>query len=225
MTGDRMDRKKFILTLGAFGVGGCMCAAAGSMRAAFGDSRPAQPASPTPAIPPAEPAPSSMPGAKTPARAVKRMEFVDGWVQRFFQVVDQNLDEPTRRKLMTANGKACFAAYDTSGKRRPTPASPEEISAWVARTGKERGYSMEGNTISFEYVGSAETGQDSPENICLCPTVEAQTPKTISPTYCHCSVGYVKEMHERRFGRPVEVKLVDAVLLGGKRCKFQITLA
>jgi hypothetical protein len=32
-------------------------------------------------------------------------------------------------------------------------------------------------------------------------------------------------MHERTFGRPVQVQLVDSVLKGAKRCKFRITVA
>ena len=84
---------------------------------------------------------------------------------------------------------------------------------------------MDGDVITFEYLGSAETGQASPENVCLCPTVEAQKAGDISPTYCHCSVGYMKEMHERRFGRSVDVELVDSVLMRAKRCRFRITLA
>jgi hypothetical protein len=139
-------------------------------------------------------------------------------------LLDETLDEPTRRRLMAANGRACFRVFDKEGRRRPEPASLEAIAAWVTRNGKERGYSMQGNVITFAYLGSAETGQASPEGICLCPAVEAQTAKTISPTYCQCSVGYVQEMHERIFGRPVEAKLTDSVLLGGKRCQFAITV-
>jgi hypothetical protein len=48
---------------------------------------------------------------------------------------------------------------------------------------------------------------------------------TISPTYCHCSVGYVKEMHERMFGKPVAAELEDSVLRGGRRCRFKITVS
>jgi len=53
---------------------------------------------------------------------------------------------------------------------------------------------------------------------------EAQTAKTLSPTYCLCSVGYVREMHERVLGRPVEVELADSVLRGGKRCRFRMVV-
>jgi hypothetical protein len=218
MAGEKMNRKQLIATLGMAGVGTCMCAAVGGMREAFGAEPAPRPASPAP------PAPTT-PGDQTMARAAKRMEFVDGWVQRFFDVMDQSLDEPARLKLMAANGKACFRAFDKEGRRRPEPASLERIAAWVGENGKARGYSMEGNVISFEYVGSAETGQGSPEGVCLCPTVEAQTAGKMSATYCHCSVGYVQEMHERTFGRPVQVQLVDSVLKGAKRCKFRITVA
>lgn len=74
-------------------------------------------------------------------------------------------------------------------------------------------------------VGSAETGQPSPEHVCLCPAAEAQGAGKLSPTYCWCSVGYVKELHERVFGRPVNVELVQSVLMGHPRCRFLITLA
>jgi hypothetical protein len=153
------------------------------------------------------------------------MEFVDGWVPRFFRVVDEQLDEPTRRRLMAANGKACFCAWAPDAKRRPEPASPERIEQWVKERGPTSGYSMKDGVVAFEYVGSAETGQAAPEGVCLCPAVEAQSAATMSPTYCWCSVGYVKEMHERIFGRPVDVELTQAVLTGHPRCRFRITLA
>jgi predicted hydrocarbon binding protein len=130
-----------------------------------------------------------------------------------------------RRKIMAANGKACFSAYRPDLKRRAEPATREIVEAWVARRGKAGGYSMDGDAVTFEYVGSAETGQSAQEGICLCPTAEAQGIKKISPTLCWCSVGYVKEMHERVFGRPVNVELITSVLMGSPRCRFRITLA
>jgi predicted hydrocarbon binding protein len=49
-------------------------------------------------------------------------------------------------------------------------------------------------------------------------------PEGMSATYCHCSVGYVQKMNELKFGRSVDVELIDSVLMGGKRCKFKITV-
>jgi hypothetical protein len=203
-----LRRKEFLAALGKGSV--CMCAAAAGMRAAFAGQTQT---------------PAPKPGDKTVERAAKRMEFVDGWVRRFFATLDKTVDEASRRKLMVANGRSCFAAYAGPPKKTPGPDALEKFKAWIAQQGKARGYSFEGNVISFEFIGSAETGQASPENVCLCPTAEAQKAGELSPTYCLCSVGYVQEMHERMLGRPVEVALVDSVLRGGKRCKFRMTVA
>lgn len=203
-----IGRKEFLATLGKGGAGLCMCAAAAGMQAAFAGQT----------------APSN-PGDKTDERAAKRMEFVDGWVRRFFEAMDRTLDKASRQRLMMANGKSCFAAYAGPQKNQPAPDALEKFTAWITAEGKEKGYSIDGKVISFEFTGSAETGQASPESLCLCPAAEAQKPGQISRTYCLCSVGYVKEMHERRLGRPVEVELVDSVLRGGKRCKFRMTIA
>jgi hypothetical protein len=217
-----INRKEFIGALGKIGVGTCLCAAAAGMRAAFGNQAPPLKSSQT--APSTKAVAETKPGDKTVERAAKRMEFGDGWVKRFFDVMDQTVDQATRTKLMTENGKACFIAYAGPRKQHPDPDALEKFSQWIVQNGKEKGYSVEGKVISFEFVGSAETGQASPEGICLCPMVEAQTAGKISPTYCLCSVGYVREMHERILGRPVDVELVDSVLRGGKRCKFKMTV-
>ena len=203
-----LTRKDFLAALGR--TGACMCAAAASMRTAFAGQT-------------APPAPK--PGDKTVQRAAKRMEFVDGWVRRFFEVMDKTLDAAARERLMVANGRSCYAAYAGPPKKQPGPDALEKFKAWIAKDGKKEGYAIEGNVIAFEFAGSAETGQAAPESVCLCPTAEAQKAGAFSPTYCLCSLGYVKEMHERILGRPVEVELVDSVLRGGKRCQFRMTVA
>lgn len=220
MAGNRYDRKEFMTMLSVVSGGTCMCAAVLGAQKALGavsntlalEDKPKQVL-------------QTKPGDKSPARSAKRMEFVDGWVPRFFNVIDSELDESTRKKIMVANGKACYSAFQPGLKRRSEPATRDQIAAWVTRRGKAGGYSLDGDVIYMEYVGSAETGQASPEGICLCPTVEAQTAGRISPTFCWCSVGYVKEMHERVFGRTVKVDLLESVLMGHPRCKFRITLA
>lgn len=220
MAENTFDRKKFLTVLGRAGAGTCMCGAVlGSLRALG-----AEPEMQAPGNAPAQ-APPTTPGDRTTARAAKRMEFVDAWVPRFFAVIDAELDEPTRRRIMAANGKACFSAFQPDLKRRAEPATREAIVTWVGRRGKAAGYAMDGDAVVLEYVGSAETGQASPEGVCLCPTAEAQGVRKLSPTFCWCSVGYVKEMHERVFGRAVNVDLVQSVLMGHPRCRFRITPA
>jgi hypothetical protein len=223
MQDQHMNRKQFLARLGRFGGGTCLCAAAAGMQAAFGGQT--SEAKSAAASAPAKALEQTKPGEKTIERAAKRMEFGDVWVKRFFDVMDGTLDEGAWRKLMMANGRACFAGYAGPPKKQPGPDAFEHFSEWIAKNGKEKGYAIEGRVVSFEFVGSAETGQASPEAVCLCPMAEAQKPGEFSPTFCLCSLGYVKEMHERILGRPVEVELVDSVLKGGKRCQFRMTVA
>lgn len=199
-----MDRKSFLKSLGKAGV--CACAAAGGLRTAL-------------ALAPDQ----AKPGDATPERAVKRMEFADHWVKRFFDVLDQTIDTESRKKLMMANGKTCFREWIQETKQEIKPVSFEQWAQKAAQESKREGLRVEGNVIYFEFDSSAETGQASPEGICLCPMVESK-PAGMSPTYCLCSVGYVQEMHELRFGRKAEVELLDSVLMGGKRCRFKITV-
>jgi len=201
-----LKRKDFLAALGK--TGACACAAAAGMRSALAGQSAA-----------------TKPGEKTVERAAKRMEFADGWLPRFFETMDRTLDGAKRRDLMVANGRACFAAYAGPPEPKPEPVTFEKFAAWIGDKGKDRGYAVEGRVITFEFVGSAETGQASPKGICLCPLAEAQKAGQLSPTYCLCSVGYVQEMHERTLGRPVEVELVDSVLRGGQRCRFRLTVA
>src|SRR5512136_2722919 len=97
-----LKRKDFLAAMGK--TGACMCAAAAGMRAAI--AGPARTQAPKP-------------GDKTVERASKRMEFVDGWVRRFFAALDKPVDEASRRRLMVDNGRACFAAYAGPPKKTP----------------------------------------------------------------------------------------------------------
>jgi hypothetical protein len=202
-----MNRKEFFNTLGKAGAGVCMCAAAGSLQ-----SLSAQ-----------EPL-KAQPGDKTAERAVKRMEFADHWIKRFFDVMDETLDEETRKKIMMTNGKSCYQSWIAESGRKIQPVDFEE---WVKRASQQahdEGFRIDGNTIWFQYNTSAETGAQSPGVVCLCPMVESK-PAGMSKTYCHCSIGYVKEMYEGLFGRQVEVELLDSVLMGSDRCRFKIVVS
>jgi predicted hydrocarbon binding protein len=58
---------------------------------------------------------------------------------------------------------------------------------------------------------------------CACPMV-ADVTEPLSPTYCHCSVGWLKEMFETVSGKPVTVETHETVKRGGKACRFTVRL-
>ena len=235
-----IDRKEFLANFGICCAASCVGALAMMLDRAHAQDGPAKaPQAALPVPEKASPSPAPLPGAQSqpgiqtqsesqgPAqnpRAVARVEFADGWLVRFFHVLDTTLDKETRKKIMMANGKACLLAWQQKTGATPGRVTLERFAAWARDNVKDGSIRVEGNTIHFQYTSAAETGLPSSEGSCLCPLAESK-PAGLSATYCLCSVGYVKEMHEQRLGRPCEVELVDSVLMGGKRCRFRIRVA
>ncbi len=58
---------------------------------------------------------------------------------------------------------------------------------------------------------------------CYCPTRKIFKGE-VPHYYCHCSVGWVKEMFEQALGRNIEVKLESSVLRDGKECRLRVLL-
>ena len=149
----------------------------------------------------------------------EKMEFAEEWVKKFMGVLDENLDEPTRNKVMECNGKVCFSSYLKKEGHVINPVSFDRFVKWAENV-TDGSIRIEGNTIYFAYMSNYQ-GKPAPEEMCLCPFVESK-PSGLSPTYCQCSVGYVREYFSRILGRPVKVELQESVLRGGKRCRFKI---
>jgi hypothetical protein len=208
-----MNRKEFLRGIGKACACSCVCAMATSLGPAGAQDNSK---------------PSDKKAAGAPAkkpRSQERMEFTEKWAVRFVNVLDANLDAPARKKIMMANGKACLLAWqqETNKKPRTQPLSLADF-AKLAKEKGDRDYQIEGNVIYYQYNAAAETGLPSAENHCLCPMVETK-PVGLSPTFCLCSLGYVKEMHEQIFKKPVDVELMSSVLRGDARCKFKITVS
>lgn len=208
MSDNTMNRKQFLTSMGKVCMGTCACALAASISDLYAQDNKSAP-------PSAEPPKS---------RNDTRMAFAEGWLTRFFTVFDENLDPATRKKIMMANGRACYLNWIQETNQQIKPITMERLKAFIASERNDGSYQMEGDTITFQYMSAAETGQAAGEGTCLCTLVESK-PAGLSSTYCLCSVGYVKVMHEMLLDRPVEVELVDSVLMGGKRCIFKITVA
>jgi len=212
MNDPSISRKGFLAGIGRTCACACVCALASGLDAASGRAATVHSARGNEA------------SETKPPRSQERMEFTEKWAVRFFKILDTNLDAPIREKIMMENGKACFLAWQTEANRKP-PEQAITVEQFARRIKEKKSpdYRIEGNVLYFQYSSAAETGQASPENRCLCPMVETK-PAGLSPTFCFCSLGYVKEMHEQLFRKPVEVALLSSVLRGDPRCTFKITV-
>lgn len=59
---------------------------------------------------------------------------------------------------------------------------------------------------------------------CYCPVINKIPAGKISPTFCNCSRGWVKELLEIATEKPVEVILEETVTNGNTRCKLRVII-
>jgi hypothetical protein len=207
MKNKKLDRKKFLSSIGKIGLCACACSAIGSLEKIYAKGSQTQD--------------TKEPKSERPFRT----EFINKWTPRFFSVFANVVDKRTAKKVMMENGKACYDAWIKETNQKLKPVNFEKWKEWVKKNNKEEGFKIEGNTIYYQYNGAAETGATSKEGQCLCPLVEDK-PTGLNPIYCNCSIGYVRQQHQLLFAdKKVEVELLDSVLRGGKRCKFKITVS
>ena len=149
----------------------------------------------------------------------KKMQFAHKWVKRFFDILDQELDAPTCQRILEENGKQC---YQQGLSQKYPPVSMEKFIEILQKGVGKKNCRMERNTVYFNFAGESNDLQRE-DGYCLCPLVE-DGPSDLSGTYCHCSIGYVREMFTSGTNQKVEVELLESVKRGGKSCRFKITL-
>ena len=164
-------------------------------------------------------------GVANPAETTcrEKVDFAKSWLKRLMNVMDENLDEGTRKKIMENCGKECFCTYNgTAAIPNPGIEAVDRYLDKLAKLYGKENANRDGNKIYFNYVQNPK-GLKIEDGYCLCPLTE-DGPEGLSPTYCICSTGYVKEMFERIVGKPVKVELLESLRRGGKKCRFLIRI-
>lgn len=163
-------------------------------------------------------------GSVTPP--TNRYKKAASWIKDLMDNMDSTLDPESKTKLMHACGKSCFIdAFGVASNEKP-PAQLAE--RWLAYL-KSAGYEVleEGNVTVVNYSWGREHqnpwGLMIKDGYCMCPIVES-IPKGLSPTFCTCSVGFVKEMFQRYMAKPVEVELIESMQMGADDCRFRVKI-
>ncbi|MCX6836169.1 MAG: DUF6144 family protein [candidate division Zixibacteria bacterium] len=218
-----MDRKEFLKKFMQTGVGMCCCGAmlGRTLLAQEGTSPSTETPNPGDWIGDMER--RVIAGSETPAW--KKHEKALDWIKALLNSMDKAIDPQITMALMHANGRACYnGAFGVASEELPDPASVQSF-----LDGIEKNYKItrEGNIRWFHF--SWGQNHQNPQGLimrdgfCMCPIVESIVPG-LSPTYCNCSAGYVKELFERNLGRSVNVKVMETVQTGAKDCVFRIEI-
>ena len=68
----------------------------------------------------------------------------------------------------------------------------------------------------------ATTQKERIEAYCYCPIIRNYLDQGMSPTFCNCGAGWVKQQWEGILKLPLQIELVHSLLKGDEKCEFMI---
>jgi hypothetical protein len=151
-------------------------------------------------------------------------EAVSIWAKGAVERMDSVLGRELGFSVMEECGRRCAAVNRATirhmrGRRRKSTDEEAFIQAEVQNPMKGVRLEREGKVIHQFYTprtfGSGMR--------CYCSLVNAlPADQQMSPTYCHCSLAFVRAMWQEALGRPVIVELGKTALTGSVECEFTI---
>ena len=140
----------------------------------------------------------------------QKSKFIHDWISNLMENMDEHLDEETKINLLEKCGRACAESHAKAEAMK----HKGNLDGWLGTLKK--------------WVGSANVQKEEGAirvmySKCLCPLVQDRPP-LMSKTYCNCSRGWLMETFEAVLAKPVEVKLEDSIMQGGKHCRFLVFL-
>jgi len=141
-------------------------------------------------------------------------KFTHSWIASLIEILDSNLDNETKTKIMEECGRACAHR----GFRKEALKYRGNLDGLLAEFNK-RGAS------SVDFQKDKGTIQIKSKKRSSCPCLLIKDSKIMpSKTFCICSDGWFKEIFETITETPVKVESDDTVLRGGKQCIHTIFL-
>jgi hypothetical protein len=138
-----------------------------------------------------------------------KQQFIHNWVSNLMKSMDSHLDETTKIKVLEECGRSCAK----NNIKKEALKFKGKLDDWLSKmkqwVGKDN-IQKEKNCVRVIY------------NKCFCTMVK-DIPPILSGTYCNCSRGWLLEIFETVLEKPVEVRLEDSIMKGGKQCCFTIS--
>lgn len=139
-----------------------------------------------------------------------KLDFVQKRFAKLVEILNENLDEPARKKVWESLGRDHARDY-----RSLTDRYKGNLRGFLDDIQKQWVEKAEYD----EQAGTIRITDKSP--VCTCPLVkQGLTPQD----FCNCTLGWQKEAYSAVVGRPVGVVLEESILRGGKKCVFRIQI-
>jgi predicted hydrocarbon binding protein len=126
--------------------------------------------------------------------------------------LDAEVDERTRAQMMEYCGRACALHHGSIERVKAIQGNVKGIDELLDKLSQQE------DLWCGRWVRDRDTIYSVCEE-CGCPLVRAGLVK-LSPTFCHCSRGWVRAVFETALGGPVKVELEQAIGRGDQVCEF-----
>ncbi len=136
-------------------------------------------------------------------------DFTQQRIVHLITRLDQCVDEATRIDVMEGCGRMCARAGAIRAAQKAEgdlAALLQTLQRWIGADN----VSLADHTVKIIYTK------------CFCEMAHAID--GLSPTYCYCSQGWLKEMFENVVAHPVDVRIHETIKRGNQICHFTVTL-
>jgi len=131
---------------------------------------------------------------------------------KIYNKIERELSEEVKKEILLYQGEFCFDEH--LGKYlEPIIHNSKNLDNYIALLNK--------NIFKKETITKLGDFYYLTFEKCFCKDIE-NIINRISPTYCYCSLGWVKKLFEVYLRRDVKCKIVGTVVRGKKNCEFKI---
>jgi hypothetical protein len=133
------------------------------------------------------------------------------WIKELLRNLDAYVDEPVRKKIMSACGEKCPFTHLTDDKLYEIKSACESDEEFLESLCKQWYLKDEDGKYFVVF------------DKCYCPLVREDI-KGASMTLCYCTLGNIKRKFAIGLGREVGVIMKSTILAGDAECRFYIQL-
>jgi predicted hydrocarbon binding protein len=137
------------------------------------------------------------------------------WVKQTVERLEQEVGIARARAIMQACGrKSGRGTAERACRLIGTGNSLEQIVRKLNASG------VGGGRLKLKNQRTIVGGYDR----CYCGQVKQTREPFANTTYCHCSVGWYRQLFESVLGRPVRVAITRSIIGGARSCEFVISV-
>ncbi len=139
------------------------------------------------------------------------MKHLHKWIGTLMASLDQNLDEETKVKVLETCGRACIT-QSLIKKAKACNEKAKDVNDFLDKFSK-----------MYSHLQKEEGNVYIVYPTCYCPLVK-DYPGELSPSWCNCSRGWIKQLFESALERPIQVELEKSIVRGDDCCRFKVLL-